>query len=181
MKYTCGRYCTILVMILTFLTVSNSALGDDLVNYTAGELTSSDRLQPSKYPLTGLRKSVSSIDWKASDATLKNFKQEIQKLCTIYKDDPLAVMYLQILDSFGEYIGTNQDKTNPKTPRIMKRVFLSLDEIVSVNQMPGTEIKRDRLYGQGNISLTQESTDSIDPLPGAVNVNRHPKLTHPLG
>ena len=97
-------------MILAFVAVSNSAIGDALVNHTTEELSSPDRLQPSKYPLTELRKSVFSIDWKASDVTLKNFKQEIQKLSIIYKDDPLAVMYLQILDSFGEYIGTNRTK-----------------------------------------------------------------------
>ena len=65
-------------------------------------------------------------------------------------------MYLRILELFGEYIGANQDKANPKTLKILKSVFLRLDEIVAENQMPETDLERDRFFGQSNILHKQE-------------------------
>jgi hypothetical protein len=108
-----------------------------------------DRHAADHYPLAELKNLILSIDWEITDDVLRKFLQQLQDLKLTYKHDKIVWMFLQILNSLGDYIKTNRGKSHPKTFKTLNSVFSSLDRIVLAEEMSETA-KRKILLAEMN-------------------------------
>ena len=94
------------------------------------------------YPLAELKNLILSIDWEITDEVLVNLLQQLEDLKLTYQHDKIVFMFLQILNSLGNYIKTNRSNSHPKTFKILNSVFTSLDKVVLSKDMTETDKKK---------------------------------------
>ena len=116
---------------------------DDLFSETDGaQADAEDTDAAAYYPLAELKNLILSIDWEITDDVLEKLLQQIKDLKLTYKHDKIVLTFLQILNSLGNYIQTNQAKSHPKTFKILNSVFSSLDKVVLTRDMAETAKKK---------------------------------------
>jgi hypothetical protein len=116
---------------------------DDLFSETDGaQADAEDTDAAAYYPLAELKNLILSIDWEITDDVLEKLLQQIKDLKLTYKHDKIVLTFLQILNSLGIYIQTNQAKSHPKTFKILNSVFSSLDKVVLKRDMAETAKKK---------------------------------------
>jgi hypothetical protein len=107
----------------------------------ASNKTDEGRL-PADYPLAELKNMVLSIDWEITDEVLAGFLTQIDGLKKTYKNEKIILMFLQLLNSLGEYIKTNRGNAHPKTFKILNSVFSRLENVVLSQDMSDLEKKK---------------------------------------
>ena len=93
-------------------------------------------------PLRELQAIVLSIDWEINDDVMARFVDQITTLKSTFKDDKIALVFLQLLNSIGEYIRVNLGRSHPDAFKILNSLFVQMDKVVNSNAMTGTEKKK---------------------------------------
>ena len=122
-------------------------------------------------PLRELQAIVLSIDWEINDDVMARFVEQITTLKSTFKDDKIALVFLQLLNSIGEYIRVNLGRSHPDAFKILNSLFVQMDKVVNSNAMTGTEKKKAlavelEKYKNLKNQLTPEPT--VDNAPGKV-------------
>lgn len=88
------------------------------------------QLEDLNSPIGKLKAVLLSLDWNISDQTLQAFDQELAQLASIWKDDKVLVVFLQILNSLGKYIRSKKSLAHPETIHVLSSVYKALEKIV---------------------------------------------------
>jgi flagellar biosynthesis regulator FlbT len=128
-------------------------------------------------PLRELQAIVLSIDWEINDDVMTRFADQIAALQSTFKDDKIALVFLQLLNSIGEYIRVNLGRSHPDAFKILNSLFVQMDKVVNSTAMTGTEKKKAlavelEKYKNLKNRLTPEPT--VDDAQGKVDEQEEP-------
>ena len=93
-------------------------------------------------PLRELKAIVLSIDWEINDEVMTRFVDQIAILKSTFEGDKVVLVFLQLLNSIGEYIRVNLGRSHPDAFKILNSLFLQMDKVVNSSTMTGTEKKK---------------------------------------
>ena len=116
--------------------------------------------------LTELKKTVLSIDWEITPASLASLQEQIRLLKQIYQHDKVAFALLQILGHLGQYITASRSRVHPSTFSVLNSVFARLDEVLNAPSI-GEGSKRKSL---------QEAVNAYQELRNKISQRREVKL-----
>jgi len=93
-------------------------------------------------PLMELDAIVLSLDWEITDENLDKLIAEIERLKTLYKQDRLPYMFLQLHGSVGKYIASKKVDAHPDSIKLLHSVHAGLERILVSPEMNETEKKK---------------------------------------
>ena len=93
-------------------------------------------------PLRELKAIVLSIDWEITDEVMLRFVQQVTVLKDSFKDDKVALVFLQLLKSIGDYIRVNLGKSHPNAFKILSSLFTQMDKVVHSETLTDPEKKK---------------------------------------
>ena len=117
--------------------------------------------------IMALKSAVLNIDWEISDETLDELNREVVKLQTVWAEEKVLLVYLQILGALCQYIGVSREKSHPGTFMLLKGAFDGLEQVVVDPDMSQSE-KNSTVMGYADRynKLKQEiATGSFTPAP----------------
>jgi pilus assembly protein FimV len=91
-------------------------------------------------PIKKLKAHVLSLDWEITDEALKKLDDEITILNEEWKEERTLLVFLQMLRSLGDYVGTYKAKAHVDSIKLLYSVYNHLEEIVLSSKM--TEEKK---------------------------------------
>lgn len=130
------------------------------------------------HPLTELKKTVLSIDWEITPASLASFQEQIRLLKQTYSHDKVAFALLQILGHLGQYVTASRSKVHPGTFTVLNSVFARLDEILNASDV-GEGAKRKTL--KEAVSAYQELRNKISQRRELAPSDKAPAATAEVG
>lgn len=152
------------------------------------------QLEDLNSPIGKLKAVLLSLDWDISDQTLQAFDQELAQLATIWKDDKVLVVFLQILNSLGKYIRSKKSLAHPETIHLLSSVYKALEKIALAKDMSmarqkallveqvdlykdlQSKISRKGKLGQKEEGATREARPSAEEAPGGGQEELQPAL-----
>ena len=100
-------------------------------------------------PLANLRNIIKSLEWEVTENNLNDLMREVSRLQRVYITDDLLHKFFRILFFLSRYINVYQSDTHPYVFKMLFRVFMSIEKIVSGKyshnkrvQIVNDEIKR---------------------------------------
>lgn len=93
-------------------------------------------------PLLDLRATILSLDWEITDATLNRLLSEISHLKTVYQNDKLPFMFLQLLGSIGKYISVKKVKAHPDSIKMLHSVYAGFEQVLLNAEISDLEKKK---------------------------------------
>lgn len=81
-------------------------------------------------PLLDLSATILSLDWEITDTTLNRLLSEISRLKTVYQNDKLPFMFLQLLGSIGKYISVKKVKAHPDSVKMLHSVYAGFEQVL---------------------------------------------------
>lgn len=118
-------------------------------------------------PLLDLNATILSLDWEITDATLDRLIVEINRLKTIYQNDKLPFMFLQLLGSIGKYISVKKVKAHPDSIKMLHSVYAGLEKILNTEI---TELEKKKILSNEvrQFKSLKQRIGRTEPAPGSV-------------
>jgi hypothetical protein len=86
-------------------------------------------------PIKELKVIILSIDWEITPEILEKFQQEIKKLQELWKQDNIALAFLRILGSLGNYVKICQAAAHPDAVKLLYSVYNGLEKTIISKEM----------------------------------------------
>ncbi len=114
-------------------------------------------------PLKDLKSVVLSLEWEISDQVMQRLEEEIAKLEKKFKDDKIAVAFLQLLGSLGKYIRKKQADAHPESIGLINSVYENLEKAMLTEGMPEAEKKKMLISEVNKYKKLKENIASVKP------------------
>jgi len=114
-------------------------------------------------PLKDLKSVVLSLEWEISDQVMQRLEEEIAKLEKKFKEDKIAVAFLQLLGSLGKYIRKKQADAHPESIGLINSVYENLEKAMLTEGMPEAEKKKMLISEVNKYKKLKENIASVKP------------------
>ncbi len=91
-------------------------------------------------PLTHLKTIILSLDWEINDDILQDLNDEVDHLQQVWKEDKVALVYLQGLTKVGRYLQEKGAYAHPNAIKLLLIFFYNFEKIISSHDILGDSI-----------------------------------------
>jgi hypothetical protein len=92
--------------------------------------------------LRALKSVILYIDWEINDETMSSLMDQIDILKTVYQQDRILILFLQLLGKLGIYIKTKKANAHPDSIKLLSSVYQSFEKAVMDRKLSESDRKK---------------------------------------